>query len=102
MVQQEAGSETRERRVLVVDGDDEDRERLVSHLEHVGLTVDQARSAEEMFARIARRRPEVVVIDLVDDDGTHAAAGTLALSVLEPAPAPAGLVGTNPLGPVPA
>ncbi|HEX4459684.1 MAG TPA: histidine kinase dimerization/phospho-acceptor domain-containing protein, partial [Polyangia bacterium] len=57
--------------ILVVHGDDPTRAQLVARLRKAGFTVEQAANAKEARARLATKRPDLMLLDvaLADEDG---------------------------------
>jgi CheY-like chemotaxis protein len=51
--------------VLVVDDDADTRELLRRALEHEGMTVREAANGRDALARVAERKPELVLLDLM-------------------------------------
>ncbi|HVH46937.1 MAG TPA: response regulator [Labilithrix sp.] len=51
-------------RVLVVDDVEDNRDLYATYFEHWGFIADQACDGEEALAKIAKRAPDVVIIDL--------------------------------------
>ncbi|WP_018411207.1 ATP-binding protein [Methyloversatilis thermotolerans] len=58
------GYEGPRRRVLLVDDDATQRDMLTSMLQPLGFDIDEADGGEQALARVARARPDVVLLDI--------------------------------------
>lgn len=60
------GNKTREQplRVVVVDDVDDNRDVYAVYFEHAGFEVEEASNGEEVLTCVARRKPDVVIMDL--------------------------------------